>query len=73
MTDSVEELRRQAGPPSDMTLANFESILFELAKEKAVPKLTDEQVLALDLNRLRLSVTRTSAASAGARLPLSRQ
>jgi len=52
MTDSVKELPGSAAPPPGMSLDEFEAMFREIDKEKALLKLTDEQVLELDLTRL---------------------
>lgn len=52
MTDSVKELPRTGLPPPGMTLEEFAAMFREVDKGKALLKLSDEEVLALDLNGL---------------------
>ncbi|MBM4463561.1 MAG: hypothetical protein FJ012_09580 [Chloroflexi bacterium] len=52
MTDSVNVLSTRASPPPDMTQAEFDAMLQEVEKEKALLRLSDKQILALDLDAL---------------------
>ena len=52
MTDSVKGLYKWTQPPPDMTKAEFDAISREVEKEKALLRLGDNQILALDLDEL---------------------
>jgi tetratricopeptide (TPR) repeat protein len=52
MTDSVKELSNRDSPPPDMTQDEFDAMVQEMQKEKALLRLSDRQILALNLDEL---------------------
>jgi len=52
MTDDVKELSKGASPPPDMTQAEFDAMVQEVQKEKALLRLSDRQILALNFDEL---------------------
>jgi len=52
MTDSVKALSDVGSRPPGMTQAEFEAMLREVKKEKALLRLSDRQILALNLDEL---------------------
>ncbi|MFO7773907.1 MAG: tetratricopeptide repeat protein [Dehalococcoidia bacterium] len=52
MTDSVKALSKRASRPPDMSEAEFDAMSREVKKEKALLRLSDRQILALNLDVL---------------------
>ena len=50
ITDDVKQLRRGAQPPPGMTRAELDAMAYEVDKERDLLRLSDEQVLALNLD-----------------------